>query len=138
MFEVRRILAPVDFSPCSKKALEYATFLADKLGASVDVLHAWTLPAQGEATLESLARENAEKEMEAFMKTCAMPAGMERVRSLVRFGAESATILETAKDYDLLVMGTNGRTGISRLLLGSIAEEVVRKASCPVVTVRGA
>jgi universal stress protein A len=148
MFEVRRILAPVDFSACSRRALEYALGLAQKVDASVDVLHVWTLPAavpttagvksaQGSGSLEAFARSEADRQMTEFLATVEAPAGGRAPRPIVRLGVEASAILEAAKDYDLLVMGTSGRTGISRILLGSIAEQVVRKASCPVLTVRG-
>ena len=136
-----RILVPVDFSPCSQAALEYATFLAQPYGASIDVLHAWQPtvhtwePLAGglDDSLLGVEREAVAHELGNLL------AGTdhERVHARIECGNTRQIILAVAErdHYDLIVMGTHGRTGLSRILSGSISELVVRRASCPVVTV---
>lgn len=145
---VTRILVPIDFSPSSRVALEYATFLAGKLGAELVALHVWEPPGYvGPDTLALLpvaagqpgwdqTRDEVRREVEHFLAKLA-----ERPRQLavrVEAGEPSDTILNAAKDggADLIVMGTHGRTGLSRLLIGSVAEAVLRRSTCPVLTLR--
>jgi universal stress protein A len=145
---VTRVLVPIDFSPSSRAALEYGTFLAGKLGAELIVLHVWEPPGYvGPDTLALLpvaagqpgwdqTRAEVMREVELFLgKASARPASL-RVR--VEAGEPSDAILLAAKDggADLIVMGTHGRTGLSRLLIGSVAEAVLRRATCPVLTIR--
>jgi nucleotide-binding universal stress UspA family protein len=143
-----RVLVPVDFSSCSRAALEYASFLASRLSATVDVLHVWEPPhyvrpdvllhPHGEAqqTLQQFARSNAGREMEWFLGN--VESHGVKVKGRLEFGNPYHVILEISSSgaYDLIVMGTHGRTGLSHLLLGSIAEKIVRRASCPVITIR--
>ena len=143
-----RILVPVDFSPASRAALEHAIFLAERLHAKVDVLHVWQTPdalRAEELPLASYgiergigphARGQAERMLADFVRPY-RDAGADLHTDLV-FGHALAVIRKKAEDgwYDLIVMGTLGRTGLSRLLLGSVAEELVRTAPCPVLTVR--
>jgi universal stress protein A len=147
MSDIQRILVPVDFSECAKHALEYALRLAAKLGASIEALHVWTLPATlpGDAghtlrtaageTLESLARAEANRQMADFLHEVIKPPNV-ALTTAIAFGQEAEVITGIAKGFDLIVMGTNGRTGISLWVVGSIAEKVVRSAPCPVLTVR--
>ncbi len=148
MAAVRRILVPVDFSPSSRAALEFAGYLADRTGASVDVLHVWEPPAYVGADslgmfpaapaqpLWDRTRGEVMREMEHFLgrRDPKAPAISARVEA----GEPSDTILHVAKESgaDLIVMGTHGRTGLSRLLIGSVAEAVLRRSSCPVLTIR--
>lgn len=145
---LRSILVPVDFSASSKLALEYALELARALGGAIHVIHAWEVPAYlrpdltvwaGEvsATLADQVRLGAEAAMREFSKDNALD-GNETVTCELLPGAPYQTILTVAEDgeFDLIVMGTHGRTGLSHALLGSVAEKVVRHASCPVLTVR--
>jgi nucleotide-binding universal stress UspA family protein len=144
---IRRILVPVDFSPASRAALEYAVFLARRFDAGVEVLHVWepplyvgpeiTITAPGRAvTLAEFARTEASRGMEEFLASLDR-AGLPSLNGRVDSGPPAATILRVATDEhcDLIVMGTRGRTGLAHALLGSVAEKVVRRASCPVVTV---
>jgi universal stress protein A len=145
---VTRVLVPIDFSPSSRAALEYGTFLAGKLGAELIVLHVWEPPGYvGPDTLALLpvaagqpgwdqTRAEVMREVELFLgKASVRPTDL-RVR--VEAGEPSDAILLAAKDggADLIVMGTHGRTGLSRLLIGSVAEAVLRRAACPVLTIR--
>ncbi|MCK6547580.1 universal stress protein [Myxococcota bacterium] len=147
-FPPKRILVPVDFSSSSKLALEAALSVQTMLGAKVEVLHAVThVPIEGAELLVSgyagesktpfreWARSRADEEMKAFL---ASVKGGERADVRVLLGEPVATVLEesTSGRYDLVVIGTHGRTGVSRLIMGSVAERIVRRSPCPVLTVR--
>jgi universal stress protein A len=151
MTKLERILVPVDFSPGSHIALEYAAFLAAKVGASIDVLHVMEphpYPAAEavvqlgggavKQTLAEFARSEAGKAMEKLLADAEGHPGIGSVKGRLESGRPSEVIAQTAHDagYDLIVMGTHGRTGLSRLFLGSVAEQVQRLARCPVLTVR--
>lgn len=145
----KRILVPVDFSPCSRAALEYAVTLAEQFGASIHVLHVWTPPRYigPNALLEGLvnpprtlaedAYAIASKEMEQFL-TPFQKDGRVNFRPRIEPGEPYHTILEVANGgvYDLIAMGTHGRTGLSHAVMGSVAEKVVRHSRFPVLTVR--
>jgi universal stress protein A len=147
MREIRRILVPVDFSECSRTALEYAAALAERFRASIDVLHVWEPPhyvgpeflvrEPGETghPLQEVALAQAEKEMDGFLSGFG-----QRDQFRVRFesGKPHQTIITLAANehYDAIVMGTHGRSGLPHLLIGSVAEKVVRTAPCPVMTIR--
>lgn len=151
MLQVAKILVPVDFSPGSRGAVELARAMASKFGSSLDVLHVWEppryvipevtvqLPGEPQQTLMDFARSEAGKEMERFLGALERDAGGQ-VRGRLESGDPTEVILELAQRerYDLIVMGTHGRTGLSHLFIGSVAERVVRRASCPVLTVREA
>ena len=148
MSGLAKVLVPVDFSASSGVALAHAVALADRFGASIHVLHCWEVPAylrpdltvwSGEvsATLADHAQKEAEKGMELFLADAKL-TGRKGLTAQVACGAPYATILAAAEEgrYDLIAMGTHGRTGLSHLLLGSVAEKVVRHARCAVLTVR--
>ena len=145
---ISRVLVPIDFSPSARAALEYATFLAGEFAADLEVLHVWEPPGYvGPDTLALLpvaagqpgwdqTRAEVTREVDQFLaKASAKPKALS-VR--VEAGEPSDTILNLAKDWgaDLIVMGTHGRTGLSRLLIGSVAEAVLRRSTCPVLTIR--
>ena len=145
MSKYKRILVPVDFSNCSRAALDLAALIAEANEATIEVLHVWAQPPLKDArvavhhagdvsgTLHQLGVA-AEKEMAAFLE-CAEHARVSVGR--VESGDPTRRILALAAEgYDLIVLGTHGRTGLSHLLLGSVAEKVSRGAPCPVVTVR--
>lgn len=151
MQQLKRILVPVDFSHGSRVAFEYAAFLARPFAAQLDVLHIWEIPHYvgvelmlqvpnvGSQPLEHFVRSQAEKEMGTFMRSL-LPHDDLVVRPRIEPGDPYTTVLRLATDdrYDMIVMGTHGRTGLSHLLLGSVAEKIVRRAPCAVVTVRQA
>ncbi|GAO03420.1 universal stress protein YxiE [Anaeromyxobacter sp. PSR-1] len=145
---VTRVLVPIDFSPSSRAALEYAIFVAGKHGAELEVLHVWEPPGYvGPDTLALLpvgsgqpgweqTRNEVQREVDHFLaKAAARPRSLS-VR--VEAGEPSDAILGMAREggADLIVMGTHGRTGLSRLLIGSVAEAVLRRSTCPVLTLR--
>jgi nucleotide-binding universal stress UspA family protein len=142
-----RILVPIAFSPSSNTALEYAKTLAEQLGASLHVLHVIEEPdvAGGwgsEVYISELPRihEVAQRETEKQLNgmfTASERGGLEVSTEIVD-GRAARTIVEVAgrQRSDLIVMGTHGRSGVARLLLGSVTEKVLRTASCPVLAVR--
>jgi nucleotide-binding universal stress UspA family protein len=149
MRRIRHILVPVDFSPPSKAALEFAVTLAERFDGSIDVLHVWEvplymapeaiagLPIKKGQSLEEFYREKVDVEMKAFLAAyteCKVP-----IREKILRGDSWRSILETAENakHDLIVMGTHGRRGLERVLMGSVAEKIVARAPCPVVTVHG-
>lgn len=144
---ITRILVPIDFSTNAERATAYATTLAHRLGASVAFLHvvedpfvtgAWSgeayLPNAGELLETEIA--GAERRL-APAKTAAEALGL-AADSKVVTGRPAHAIVEYARSggFDLIVMATHGRTGVSHAVMGSIAERVVRTAPCPVLTVR--
>jgi len=144
----RRILVPVDFSVCSLAALEHAVGLAERFGSAVDVLHVWQLPStlgrddsvalpgHRHETVAALAESQTRQALDAVVVEVAQ-RGVS-VRTLIEGGTPSEAIIEHARQgaYDLIVMGTHGHTGLPHLLRGSVAEQVVRRAPCPVLTIR--
>jgi nucleotide-binding universal stress UspA family protein len=125
-------------------ALAYAVELGLKLGARITILHAYELPSYGYAEALALTAdivEDIQRTSEEGLESVANKArrpGLE-VDKVLRQGPAWSEIdrAATALNVDLIVMGTHGRQGISRALLGSVAEKVVRTAPCPVLTVRG-
>jgi nucleotide-binding universal stress UspA family protein len=148
MHQLRKILVPIDFSSCSRVALGKAAELAKSFGAAVDLVHVWEAPAfvapeamvgvaGSSQTLSQLAREHAENSMREFVES-ARGEGVDIGTSFVEQGDAAKTIVDLAEreGYDLIALGTHGRTGLAHLLLGSVAEKVVRRSSRPVLTVR--
>lgn len=144
----RRILFATDLSPASARAFEQAVAIARANEAELVIAHAYQLPdfyptdvcVTGTlySDLDEKVRGDAEKNLAALVKD-ARKQGI-GARFLVLTGAPFEAIADAARDVkaDLIVMGTHGRTGASRILLGSVAARVVTTAPCPVMTVRAA
>ncbi len=145
-----KILVATDFSDCSLLALERASQLGQYYDAKIDLLHVYQLPPYVEPNigvgftnvvtdepLLDVVRGQAEAELEAFLKRAVASGVVVRDSQLV-LGIAATTILDVARDgaYDLIALGTHGRTGLPHLLMGSVAERVVRRADRPVLTVR--
>jgi nucleotide-binding universal stress UspA family protein len=142
---VKRILVPVDFSAPSRAALWRAGELATALGATVELLHVVDLPqpphviSEGHVPLPPEYRQDVLRETEShlrdWLETAMIPATIHRA---LGEGQPFVEIVKYAREHgvDLIVMGTHGRGGMSRLLLGSVADKVIRTAPCPVMTVR--
>lgn len=141
----RRILAPTDFSPGAESALNWARALGSAFGAEVVLLHVLDLSvaalagfpsslAMVPAAGELLERIRGETEQEMAKLAARLPG----VRPLIRDGTPRTVILEVASELgaDLIVMGTHGRTGLTHVFFGSVAEHVVRHSRIPVLTVR--
>ncbi|NHN61382.1 MULTISPECIES: universal stress protein [Halorussus] len=137
-----RILVPTDGSDQSERAFEQALDLALTYDAELHLLNVVDVSAlAGEfdavTVVDSL--EESGRQLTHRLRDRAEEAGVETVETLVREGVPYSTILDYAddNDVDLVVMGTHGRTGLDRYLLGSVTERVVRKSDVPVLTVRG-
>lgn len=146
--KLERILVPVDFSDCSANALAYAVMLQQCFGAHIHVAHAFTVPAfvpphaallAGELNASSV--EHAERftaqHLREFLGKLAIKPN-DTLSTSVELGPPATAIVALARreKCDLIVMGTHGRTGWSRALLGSTAEQVLRSAPCAVLTVK--
>lgn len=145
--KIQRILFATDFSEPAEHAQRYACELADKLQAELHLLHVHVpvvMPAMGAPTFGYVESPPIVAEVEGNMlRRLASLLDSEwqanhRVVTAVRVGMTVFEIIRYAEEnqIDLIVMGTLGRTGLTHLLLGSVAENVVRKAHCPVFTVR--
>lgn len=137
----RKILFPTDFSTAGQAALETATALARDRGAKLLIAHVEEPPmAYGGGEfyygIEQPDREELKRMLSEVLPTDEV-VGYEH-RLLVGSPATAILYLAEKENVDMIVMPTHGRTGLSRLLMGSIAEEVVRKAKCPVLTIKAA
>jgi nucleotide-binding universal stress UspA family protein len=145
MIEIRRILCPVDLSDYSRRALDHAVAIARWYGSSITALHVFapipTAPfAPGPVAFEPTVLTAADRDqLLAQTKTFAEreTAPGVSIDAIIREGDAAAEILACASSLkpDLLIMGTHGRSGFERLVLGSVTEKVLRKASAPVLTV---
>jgi len=138
MIVLKHVLVATDFSPASDAALTYGRALARTFGASLRVLHVVDnfflrpTPADPHAIVAAKQRTVNEQLTDEDRKHLHAEATIEMSDS----PAEAITGYARAKDIDLIVMGTHGRGAVSQLLVGSVAERVVRTAPCPVLTVR--
>ena len=141
---IKTILCPTDFSPSSRGALDFALDLAKRLGSELHLVHVFQLPyyvgwedgvAMAAASVEFLEqmRKRGEEQLAAQLAVCKAAGVAARGEQID--GAPYLKIVELSASSDLVVMGTHGRTGLPRLMLGSVAERVVRLAKCPVITV---
>ena len=139
---LKRILVPVDGSDCSLDAVEYGALIAQRSSASLKLLHVLEPVSYGlDFTLPNMAQRESSKA--AVMKRLSdLVSGLTSVGLVSDFqmsgGLPADSILDEARaqSIDVIVMGTHGRRGLSHVLFGSVAESVLRRASCPVLTVR--
>ena len=146
MIEIKTILCPIDFSDHSRRALDHAVTIARWYESTITVLHVYPIVAPAAFGLESpppagavltpADRERLTTAMARFIEASNAP----EIPIEIVIGQSSATASEILKEAsamraDLLVIGTNGRSGFDRLMLGSVTERVLHKASCPVLTV---
>ena len=144
MMNLKTILVPSDFSECSDAALRYGLELARRFDARLHLLHVVQDPltqpwaAEGFSAPLFEAVEKWQREAKARLAAAIPLSDVGRVTVSATVAWPYAEILRYAaeNDVDLIVMGTHGRSGVSHMLLGSIAERVVRHAPCPVLTVR--
>lgn len=145
MNQVKRILVAVDFSAVSANALRHASALARQLGAAMDVVNALPMSdielhsnasAEHEDEMIQSALEKRRAKLSRFVQQHAADQG--DVNESVRLGRPVELVNEMAKQShaDLIVIGTHGRTGLKSLLVGSVAESVLRQADVPVVCIR--
>src|SRR5262245_54511729 len=137
----KKILFPTDFSPASEEALRWATSLARDTGATMIIAHVEEPPlAYGGGEMYVAADETDRDELRrALVKIVPLDHNVPFEHKLL-VGDPASAIVEAAEteDADIIVLGTHGRTGLTRLLMGSVAEAVVRRANCPVLTIKHA
>ncbi|SRR5579883_3175514 len=143
MAEFKHVFVPIDFAESSQEALEAAITLASKFGASLTLVHVYDIPVYGYegaallataewlAPIEAAARQRLDAALADVRKR--LPAA----KAVLRGGLVAGEILAAIDELrpDLVVMGTHGRHGLSRALLGSVAEKIVRLSPVPVLTV---
>ena len=134
---ITRILVPTDFSRPSEQALAYARSLAQRFGASLHLLHVVNRPLLAEGLAAAAFIDESSDMVEVAQQRLRKQAP-DAASANVVFGYAAQSIVQHASQLgvDLIVMGSHGRTGIAHILLGSVAEAVVRTAPCPVLTVR--
>lgn len=146
MISIKHLLVSTDFSKAAERALPYGASLAKEYGAELHVVHVVEdslyyaqfaydgAPFDPTVLIEGLIEDRKKKLTEALKQ---LPGDV-KVRSHLRRGVVASEIIACAKeiDADLVVIATHGRTGLSHLLFGSVAERVVRECPCPVLTVR--
>jgi nucleotide-binding universal stress UspA family protein len=145
VLSIRQILVPIDFTETSDKAFDYALELAKKFGAAITAMHAYQIPVYGfpdgafitSADVASQIATAAQSRLDAFHR-----ANKDRgvpLTVVLRDGApwEEVNTLAAEVKADLVVIGTHGRKGLARALLGSVAENVIRTASVPVLAIHG-
>ncbi len=143
MINLKKILCPIDHSDGSKEALKYAVSFAMKNEAKLYLLHVIDIRSFDES-IDTMAMQIPNDETIKQLKTKLLECIPEEIRSdmqieaLVVQGIPFAEIISIAKgnNVDMIVMGTHGRTGLAHIMIGSVSEKVVRKAHCPVLTVR--
>lgn len=140
--DLKRILVPVDFSACSLEALEYAALVAHRCKASMTILHVMEPVSYGlDFTLPQVAKREENRalitEKLSGLTSALTSAGL-TCDSRISGGVPADSLLEAsmALGSDMIVIGTHGRRGLSHALFGSVAESVLRKSLCPVLTVR--
>ncbi|MGE0815267.1 MAG: universal stress protein [Vicinamibacterales bacterium] len=140
-----RLLVPIDFSDTAAAAVKYAVALADGFGAELHLLHVVEQPLEWQAVPEMALVSSPAGDAARVQRAEAELAGLltreerERYRAVVAtaHGAPAAAIVAyaAAHDVDLIVLGTHGRGAVAHLVIGSVAEHVVRRAPCPVLTI---
>ena len=147
MVDVKRILFPTDFSAHADFAWPFALTFARRFSAELHLLHVVTPPPRltetyvanfdPEQVVEALCQE-AQRALDPLLQTATVGGLIARCE--IRVGMDFREIVEYARaqDIDLIVMATHGRTGLAHALVGSVAERVVRKSPCPVLTVKPA
>lgn len=138
----KKILVAVDFSPPSREAMRTAAALAAESGAQLTIAHFWQIPLLGaelpvQAQYLEEARSDAEQQL-ATWKAEAAALANKPVASVFELGVPWDELVKLLRrdNYDLVVLGTHGRTGLKHVLLGSVAEKVVRHAPCAALVVR--
>jgi nucleotide-binding universal stress UspA family protein len=145
MLQLRQVLVPVDFTETSERALSYALELARKFEASITILHAYQIPVYGfpdgayitAADVAAQLSTAAQGRLDSIIESQKL-AGVPMV-SVLRDGVAWEEINAVAQEIkaDLIIIGTHGRRGLARALLGSVAENVIRTAKIPVLVIHG-
>lgn len=144
MAEFKKVMFPVDFTESSRKVIPYLRLITDKFGSEIHIVHVirgpeeftgFELGATWWSTYEKELLDGAQKAMDRFVDDN-LP-DVKGVQTKVLIGDAVDEILNYAKgaDIDLIIMGTHGRKGMEKVMFGSVAEGVVKRAGCPVLTV---
>ncbi len=143
MIDMKKVLCPVDYSVCSQEAFKYAAHIARTESAKLYLVHVIDVRSFGhESPLDSDVPKPSEDAIRRIKEDLTKKAADEvegvEIESVVVVGVPVKVILSVAEErkVDMIVMGTHGRTGIPHMIIGSVAENVVRKAPCPVLTIR--
>jgi universal stress protein A len=146
MLEIRSILAPTDFSTHAKAAVRYAVGLAECFGATLHLIHVLNpvMPVMPDGMIGTALPPDYYRDLEAESHASLMRAldpawgSVPTVTEAVLWGETVVEIINYAAEHQIsmIVIATHGRTGLSHVLLGSVAERIVREAPCPVLTVR--
>ncbi|QLH75511.1 MAG: universal stress protein [Methanomassiliicoccales archaeon] len=141
MSSFKKILIPTDGSEYTKAAIAKGLMLAKQMGAEVTAMYIVdqtsfiNFPMDSTIVSVYTLLEKEGKEAVDFVVKEGEKLGV-KVSTVVEEGSPARKIVEASKNYDLIVMGTLGRTGVSKLLLGSVAEKVIRLAQCPVMVIK--
>ncbi len=146
MISIKKILVPTDFSETSRYAMQYAIEFAKSFNAELEIVHvifdesqivAFYLPQVTFQNLDQELEESAKKQMEQFLASFPELKDISYSVKMLK-GTAFLEIINEAKEsnVDLIIIGTHGRSGLEHVLFGSTAEKVVRKAPCPVFTVK--
>lgn len=140
----KKILCPVDFSQFTQDVVNYALDLAKKYGAELHIMHVvpnmtYFTPYESFLTPENLVaiekniQDEVERNFTKLLKEDKVPT-----KRVIKTGVPFVEIIDYARSesVDLIVMGTHGHTGLEHILIGNVAEKVVRKSPCPVMTIR--
>lgn len=133
---LKKILAPTDFSDLSAKGVRYACQLAKEIGAALIVVNVVLLDESG--AIDKREIEEHKHQLDELFKTKLADVGSDlKIRKIIETGEPSAAIADRAESehVDLIVVSTHGRGGISRFLIGSITDKLVRRSPCPVLVV---
>lgn len=144
MISIKNILCPIDYSVYSEKALKYAIEFAEKYNAKLYLMHVldiriYDITDPELYNVNVIDKETINKLRERLHKCISEDTRKNiEVETIVIEGVPFAEIIKKAREckVDLIVLGTHGRTGLSHAIMGSVAEKVVRKAPCPVLTIR--
>lgn len=139
MLHIHRVLFPTDYSEAAEKAFVHAAHLAAVHGAELHALHVTSEPSEGSRRLIPAGSLDAAAQLGIAAGPAAGPLPGDRIiERVIRADSAPEGIVRYAEehDIDLIVMGTHGRQALERMLIGSVAERVVREAPCPVLTVR--
>lgn len=141
-FHLKKILVPVDFSKCSRKALQYAIPFARQFQAELTLLHVIppvvVLQTPDVGTAQGFIQESTEAAQQGLAELGRSIGDGILTKTLIRNGSPHVEIIDAARELemDLIILSTHGHTGLSHVLLGATAEKVVRRAGCPVLIVR--
>jgi universal stress protein A len=141
MLAIKSILHPTDFSQCAASAFLFARALAKEHGARIILLHVFEVPVVGPAGMVPFpppAPRNDREVLKAQLQAIATANPDLQIECRLAENEPASSILDAARQSgcDVIVMGTHGRTGLSRMLMGSVAEKVVRHAKCSVLTLK--